>query len=216
VTWRWSAIDHATRTHYEQRYGRSFIPPDMAVQDWPVSTRNWSRTHDRFERTAGVSARPEISAVRGRRAATSSKRRASADYPLPPLESSYGAGAFRHASRTLAIIPFNALRRTHSRAYTNPDGSKFGACVYCGYCERFRLRGERERQPHITVIPRFHGEQELRAAHPTRGSPRCSSISTKRRATGVVYTDVTTGEEYEQPASIVALCAYGIVSMPMP
>ena len=34
--------------------------------------------------------------------------------------------------------------------------------------------------------------------------------STKRRATGVVYTDVNTGEEYEQPASIVALCAYAI------
>ena len=34
--------------------------------------------------------------------------------------------------------------------------------------------------------------------------------STKRKATGVVYTDVSTGEEYEQPAAIVALCAYAI------
>jgi gluconate 2-dehydrogenase alpha chain len=34
--------------------------------------------------------------------------------------------------------------------------------------------------------------------------------STKKKATGVVYTDVATGEEYEQPASIVALCAYAI------
>ena len=34
--------------------------------------------------------------------------------------------------------------------------------------------------------------------------------STKKKATGVAYTDVSTGEEYEQPASIVALCAYAI------
>ena len=34
--------------------------------------------------------------------------------------------------------------------------------------------------------------------------------STKKKATGVMYTDVTTGEEYEQPASMVALCAYAI------
>ena len=34
--------------------------------------------------------------------------------------------------------------------------------------------------------------------------------STKKKATGVAYTDVATGQEYEQPASIVALCAYAI------
>jgi gluconate 2-dehydrogenase alpha chain len=34
--------------------------------------------------------------------------------------------------------------------------------------------------------------------------------STRKKATGVRYTDVMTGEEFEQPASIVALCAYAI------
>jgi gluconate 2-dehydrogenase alpha chain len=34
--------------------------------------------------------------------------------------------------------------------------------------------------------------------------------STKKKAIGVAYTDVSTGEEYEQPAAIVALCAYAI------
>ena len=37
VTWRWTGIDHALRSHYEQRYGRAFIPADMPVHDWPVS-----------------------------------------------------------------------------------------------------------------------------------------------------------------------------------
>jgi gluconate 2-dehydrogenase alpha chain len=32
----------------------------------------------------------------------------------------------------------------------------------------------------------------------------------EEEAIGVAYTDVATGQEYEQPAAIVALCAYAI------
>src|SRR3982750_838363 len=37
VTWRWNTIDHRLRSHYEERYGKAFIPADMAGQDGPVS-----------------------------------------------------------------------------------------------------------------------------------------------------------------------------------
>jgi gluconate 2-dehydrogenase alpha chain len=48
-------------------------------------------------------------------------------------------------------------------------------------------------------------------ALPTRGwDTKVLLDSTQKKATGVVYTDVASGEEYEQPASIVALCAYAI------
>ena len=44
-----------------------------------------------------------------------------------------------------------------SRAYTNPDGSRLGACVYCGHCERFGCEANAKGSPHITVIPQGDG-----------------------------------------------------------
>ena len=48
VTWRWTGIDHAARSHYEQRYGKAFIPADMPVQDWPMSYAELEPYYDRF------------------------------------------------------------------------------------------------------------------------------------------------------------------------
>src|SRR6188508_2141564 len=50
VTWRWSATDHAIRSHYEQRYGKSFIAADMPLQDWPMTYQELEPYYDRFER----------------------------------------------------------------------------------------------------------------------------------------------------------------------
>src|SRR5215470_5258409 len=47
VTWRWSSIDHALRSHYEVRYGKAFIPPDMLDQDWPISYKELEPYYDR-------------------------------------------------------------------------------------------------------------------------------------------------------------------------
>jgi len=214
VTWRWSAIDHATRTHYEQRYGRSFIPPDMAVQDWPVSYKELEPYYDRFERPPGSAARPEI--FRGQRQGGGNVSEAprERDYPLPPLESSYAQELFAHSlgGRWLSSLS-TPLRRTHlARIPTLTARNSARACT-AGIASGSAARRTPERQPAHHRDPARHGEQELRAAHPRVGHQGAARFD-KRRATGVVYTDVTTGEEYEQPASIVALCAYAINNVP--
>jgi gluconate 2-dehydrogenase alpha chain len=209
VTWRWTTIDHAARTHYEQRYGKGFIPPDMAVQDWPMTYAELEPFYDRFERTAGVSGK--VGNLRGQPQPGGNVFEAprDRDYPLPPLQQNYAQELFDTVSREAGYHPFPRPSANASRAYTNPDGSRLGACVYCGHCERFGCEANAKGSPHITVIP-------LAMARPNFELRTHSWVtkvqldSSKRRATGVVYTDVTTGEEYEQPASIVALCAYAI------
>jgi gluconate 2-dehydrogenase alpha chain len=37
--------------------------------------------------------------------------------------------------------------------YINPDGVAFGACHYCGYCERFGCEVNAKASAHFTVIP---------------------------------------------------------------
>src|SRR5688572_24491919 len=35
ITWRWPDHEMQIRSRYEERYGRSYIPADMPLQDWP-------------------------------------------------------------------------------------------------------------------------------------------------------------------------------------
>jgi gluconate 2-dehydrogenase alpha chain len=209
ITWRWTEIDHAIRSHYEQRYGRSFIPADMPIQDWPVSYQELEPYYEKFERVAAVSgkagnlrgqAQPGGNIFEGPRAN---------DFPLPPLEPGYAQMIFADAAAEAGYHPFPQPTANASRAYTTPDGSKIGACVYCGHCERFGCEANAKGSPHLTVIP-------IAMANPNfelRTHAWVTKVlldSTGRKATGVLYTDVLTGEEFEQPASIVALCAYAI------
>ena len=209
VTWRWTPVDHAIRTHYEQRYGRRFIPADMALQDWGVTYDELEPYYDKFERTVGVSGK--AGNVRGQIQAGGNAFEGPRDreYPLPPLEPSYGQILFEEAAKQTGHHPFPQPSANASHAYTNPDGAKLGACVYCGHCERFGCEANAKGSPHITVIPIAMANRnfELR----TRAwVTKVQLDSTKRKATGVLYTDVATGQEYEQPASLVVLCAYAI------
>src|SRR5262245_51358467 len=209
VIWRWTEDDHALRTNYEQRYGKKVIPAEMSVQDWPMTYRELEPYYDRFERTAAASGK--AGNLRGQKQDGGNVFEAPRDreYPLPPLEQGYAALVFGEAAKQAGYHPYPKPVANASRAYTNPDGSKFGACVYCGHCERFGCEANAKGSPHITVIPRAMASPnfELRTH---AWVTKVLLDSTKRKAIGVSYTDVSNGEEYEQPAAIVALCAYAI------
>src|SRR5829696_1476194 len=51
VTWRWPDHELRIRTKYEERYGRSYIPSDMPLQDWGISGPELEPYYDRFEYT---------------------------------------------------------------------------------------------------------------------------------------------------------------------
>jgi hypothetical protein len=94
-----------------------------------------------------------------------------------------------------------------SKAYTNPDGAKFGECQYCGHCERFGCEANAKGGAHMTVIPAALKQKtfELRT---NTWVTKVITDSTGTKATGVQYTHVLTGEEYFQPAQMVILCAF--------
>ena len=132
VTWRWSAIDHALRTHYEQRYGKNFVPSDMAVQDWPVSYKELEPYYDRFERTAGVSGKAGNLRGQIQEGGNVFEPPRERDYPLPPLESSYAQELFAKAARqrTPAITRFRARRPTpRAPTPTRTARSSARACI---------------------------------------------------------------------------------------
>ena len=154
-------------------------------------------------------ARPATSAVRSSRAAIRSRRRARANIALPPLTPILASQIFTEAAKNNGYHPFPRPSANASRAYTNPDGQKFGACQYCGYCQRFGCEANAKGSPHVAVIPiaMRNPNFELRTH---AWVTKVLKDSDGRRVTGVTYTNLINGEEFEQPAGMVLLCAYAI------
>ena len=49
VTWRWPDHELRIRTKYEERYGKSYVPADMPLQDWGISGPELEPYYDKFE-----------------------------------------------------------------------------------------------------------------------------------------------------------------------
>ena len=179
----------------------------MTVQDWGV-------TYDELEpylRQVRVSlrhlpARPAICAARSRKAATRSKAlaRASSRTRRSRWPTGRPCSARRHAST--GHTPFPCPAANMSRAYTNPLGVMLAPCTYCGFCEKFGCGNYSKSSPQTTILPVLMRRDnfELRTESEVI---RINMDSTGKRATGVTYVD-TQGNEFEQPAEMVFLCAY--------
>ena len=209
LTWRWTDMEFKVRSMYDERYGKNFIPADMTIQDWGITYAELEPYYDKFEHTAAVSGKAgnikgEIQA--GGNPFESPRAR---EYPLPPLTPILASEMFTQAAKNNGYHPFPRPSANASRAYTNPDGSKFGACQYCGYCQRFGCEANAKGSPQITVIPiaMRNPNFELRTHS---WVTKVLKDSDGKRVTGVAYTNVLTGEEFEQPAGMVLLCAYAI------
>ena len=208
-TWRWPDADLKVRSMYRDRYGAKFIPDDMPLRDWGVSYAELEPYYDRFEYVAGVSGKAgnlQGKVQPGGNPFEAPRRR---DYPLPPLTDTYGSKLFSEATRGLGLHPFPRPTANASKPYVNPDGMALGQCQYCGFCERFGCESNAKGSPHITVIPVAlkNPNVELRTWSWVQ---KVLLDSTGKKATGVAYVNVLTGEELEQPADLVILCAYGL------
>jgi gluconate 2-dehydrogenase alpha chain len=208
-TWRWTDMEFKVRSMYEERYGKSFIPDDMTIQDWGITYDELEPYYDRFEYTAAVSGKAgnlKGKIVPGGNPFEAPRAR---EYALPALTPINSSVMFTEAAKNLGYHPFPRPSANASQAYTNPDGSHYGACQYCGYCQRFGCEANAKGSPLVSVIPiaMRNPNFELRA---NSWVTKVIKDSDGKKVTGVAYTNVLTGEEFEQPANIVLLCAYAI------
>ncbi|MBV1695667.1 MAG: GMC family oxidoreductase [Hyphomicrobiales bacterium] len=207
-TWRFLPTDFAIRSHYVSRYGANAVPADLTVQDWGVTYDELEPHYDRFEYLCGIGGR--AGNLNGQRQAGGNpfegpRRR---DFPNPPTERAYAGALFANAAKELGYAPFQVPSANMTRAYTNPEGVAMQACAICGYCERFGCEHFAKASPQTVLLPRIFEKPrfELRAqAHVTR----VMLDQDRKQATGVMYIDQD-GQEVEQPASLVVLCAYGL------
>jgi gluconate 2-dehydrogenase alpha chain len=207
-TWRFTPSDFTMRSHYRQKYGAEAIPGDLSVQDWGVTYEELEPFFDRFEYLCGVGGK--AGNLRGQIQAGGNPFEGprAREYPLPPTEPAYAGALFANAALELGYSPFQMPSANMTRPYTNPEGLSLQACNYCGYCERFGCEHFAKASPQTVLLPKVFASPnfELRTnAHVTR----VLLDRDGQRATGVLYVD-SRGQEIEQPAELVILCAYSL------
>ncbi|NKC29474.1 GMC family oxidoreductase [Falsiroseomonas selenitidurans] len=205
-TWRFHASDFNLRTHTEQRYGRDIIQEGLTIQDWGLSYDELEPYYDRFEKICGIGGK--AGNLRGviQPGGDPFEAPRSSEYPLPPMPMPLGPTLFAQAAEQVGAHPFPLPSANLSRPYTNSYGCHLQPCNACGFCERFGCEHFAKSSPQVCVLPVLMGREnfELR----TRSTvTRVNYDSTAKRATGVTYIDAM-GQEVEQPAGIVALCAF--------
>lgn len=181
----------------------------MTIQDWGITYAELEPYYEKFERTAGVSGKAGNLRGQTQPGGNPFEGPRASEYPLPPLNQSLACDLFSQAAKSQGYHPFPRPTANASRAYTNPDGSKFGACEYCGFYERFGCEANAKGSPLITVIPiaMRNPNFELRT---NAWVTKVLKDSSGKKVTGVTYTNTLNGEEFEQPAGMVVLTAYAI------
>jgi gluconate 2-dehydrogenase alpha chain len=205
--WRFLPTDFRIRSHLTERYGAKAIPEDMTIQDWPVSYDELEPYYDRFDKLCGASG--QAGNLRGAKidGGNPFEGPRSDHYPNKPIKSSAGGMMFAQAARSLGYHPFPAPVAIASGPYTNPEGATLGECQYCGFCNRTACEANSKASANVTLMPLLRADPKFELR--TRAFvTRLIYDRPGKKVTGVVYTDMQTGEEYEQPAGLVVLSAY--------
>ena len=208
ATWRWLPWDHEPLKLTLARYGNAAIPPDMNLQDWGVSYDELEPYYDKFEFLCGISGK--AGNLRGEKIAGGNvfEGPRQREYPNPPMIQTQAGALFEKAAKSLGYHPFPQPSANASQPYVNPDGVAYGACHYCGYCERFGCEVNAKASPHFTVIPLAAKKSNVEM----RTNARVLKVNldaAKNRAESVTYIDAS-GREFEQPGGIVILAAYAL------
>ncbi len=194
VTHRPTEFDFEARSKTIEKHGEGKIPKDMNLQDWGITYDEMEKYYDQFEKMAGTSGEEDPVGV---------KR--SSPYPTPPMKETPPITLFKKAAKNLGYHPFQIPSANLSERYENPDGEVINQCQYCSFCMMYGCDFGAKSDPVVTVIPTAQktGNFDLRTESYAR-----RVIHENGKATGVLYVDTRTGQEYIQPADIVVLGAY--------
>jgi gluconate 2-dehydrogenase alpha chain len=205
--WRFLPTDYRIKSAVTERYGAKAIPEDMTISDWPVAYEELEPYYDKFDKLCGVSGK--AGNLKGQKIDGGNvfEGPRTNEYPNPPLKTSSGGLLFAEAAKSVGYHPFPVPFSAPSRPYTNIYGVTLGSCEYCGFCGRTQCEANAKATSATNVMPVLRRDPK----YTLKTRAFVSKILYDKQAkkvTGVTYTDMKTGEEYEQPAAIVILSAF--------
>src|SRR6202790_4929759 len=212
-TYRFQANDFKLATGTRERYGRNFLDPEVTIQDWGVTYDDLEPHYDRFEYLLGTSGKAGNIKSRIQAGGDPHESPRSREYPTPPQKELFQGAIFRKAAAGLGYHPFPQPSSNLSQPYTNPEGMKLNACVFCWFCERFACEHFAKSTPQTVILPLLLANPnfELRTGCQVQ---RINLVSTKKHATGGTHLDPG-GREFEQPASLVVTSMFALNNVRM-
>ncbi|PSJ58765.1 GMC family oxidoreductase [Kumtagia ephedrae] len=203
-TWRFLPSDFVAASHNAGRYGP--LGPEMTVQDYGVTYDELEPHYDRFEKLCGIGGRAGNLNGEIRAGGNPFEGPRSAEYPNPPMHMTFAQHRFEAATGELGLKPFPGPSANMSQPYVNPLGCQLAPCTYCGFCEKYGCGNYSKASAQTTILPVLMRKPNF-SVKTHNEVLQVKLDSTGRRATGVIHVDQN-GEEYEQPADLVILCAY--------
>ncbi|QMV39914.1 GMC family oxidoreductase [Cohnella cholangitidis] len=194
--YRFLPYDFEIYTKTVERYGKKKIPEGMTIRDWGITYDELEPYFVKYEEMSGISGEKELPDNIGKM---------SKPFSTGPMKQTPGMKLFTESAKKLGYHPYIIPSANLSDTYKNPDGIERAACQYCGFCERFGCEYGAKADPVVTVLPVAlkTGKLELRTfANVTE------IIHDGKKATGVKYVSMPTGEEHIQPADVVILAGY--------
>jgi gluconate 2-dehydrogenase alpha chain len=208
-TWRFLPTDFVTHSHNRERYGEQSVAGPLTVQDWGITYEELEPFYDRFEYLFGIGGKAGNLNGETRGGGNPFEGPRAREYPNPPTRPAYAGALFANAALSLGYHPFQVPSANMTATYTNPEGVTLQPCMVCGFCERFGCEHFAKASPQTTILPKLMQSErfELRTGAQVI---RVLLDSSRRRATGVLYIDLESKREIEQPAELVILCSFGI------
>ena len=206
-TWRFLPSDFLARSHNEQRYGK--LPDDMTVQDWGITYDELEPYYDKFEYLCGIGGKAGNLKGPDPARRQSVRGRARARLSQPAARHGLCADAVRSGRQGNRQPPVPVPGRQHVAALHQSARRAARALHLLRLLREIRLRQlfQGQRADHDSAGA--DAQEEFRAAHRMRGHARSMHDKQAKRATSVIYVD-TQGQEFEQPAEIVIMCAYAL------
>ncbi|MFK3794924.1 GMC family oxidoreductase [Pseudomonas sp. NPDC088444] len=203
--------DFKLRSNVEQRYGATFIPQDMTIQDFPVTYEDLEPHFDHFEYVCGTSGKAGV--IKGVKQVGGNpfEGSRSREFPLGPNPNYLGAELFYKGAREMGWDPYPIPASNASGPYVNPYGCQMGPCNACGFCSDYGCLNYSKASPNISILPvlRQRKNFELRTHAQVL---KVNLDSDGKKATGVTYLDAQ-GREVVQEADLVLLCAFSLYNV---
>ncbi|KWV56322.1 GMC family oxidoreductase [Bradyrhizobium macuxiense] len=210
-TWRFLPDDFRIRSHMIERYGEKILPEDNHIQDWPVSYDELAPYYEKFELVLGVSGKAGNLKGKIQTGGNPFEGVRKNEYPTPPMKQGYAQELFTKAATSLGLHPFPLPSANVSVAYTNQYGCTMAPCTYCGFCERFGCANYSKSSPQTCVLPALVREPTFEARTECEVT-KVNLSADGKMATGVTYIDAN-GDEWEQPAGLVLVCAFSLFNV---
>lgn len=209
VHFRVDPMELRMRSHYEERYGKNFIPEGMTIQDFGVTYEELEPFFDKAEKVFGTSG--TAWSVRGKVIGEGKGGNAFApdrsdDFPLPAQKRTHSAHLFYKAAKEAGYNPYDLPSANTSRTYINPYGAQMGPCNFCGFCSGYACYMYSKASPNVNILPALRKEPNFELRNDA-WVLKVNLDKNKKRATGVTYVD-SQGNEIEQPADIVIISAF--------